>query len=130
MIFYKEVHKYNGRYYSRYDNSYQFVIGEIAKPKEDDYIYGTDTIEEVLKYNYVPFDMAILELETVGKSKANISGHVVTAKKVKVLREVNYYERKDNSSTREVSTDRSNSVLFNLLQERRHSVLSEMRHEI
>lgn len=125
MIFYKEVHKYNGRYYSRYDNGYQFVIGEIAQAKGD-YIYGTDTIEEVLKYNYVPFDMAILELETVGRTKANVNGHVVTAKKVKVLREVNDYEGKNNSGTREVPANGSDSVLFNLLQERRHSVLSEM----
>ena len=126
MIFYKEVHKYNGRYYSRYDNGYQFVIGEIAKPKEDDYIYGTDTIEEVLKYNYVPFDMAILELETVGRTRANVNGHIVTVKKAKVLREVKNYERKTDKSTGKISSDRSNSVLFNLLEERKRSILSEM----
>lgn len=125
MIFYKEVHKYNGRYYSRYDNGYQFVIGEIAQA-EGDYIYGTDTIEEVLKYNYVPFDMAILELETIGKSRANVNGHVVTAKKAKVLREVKDYERKTDKNTGKISSDRSNSVLFNLLEERKHSILSEM----
>lgn len=125
MIFYKEVHKYNGRYYSRYDNGYQFVIGEIAKAKGD-FIYGTDTIEAVLNYDYVPFDMAILELESVGKTKVSICGHVVTAKKVKVLREVTDYEKKSNSITREISDNGSDSVLFNLLKEKRRSILSEV----
>jgi len=122
MVFYKEVHKYNGKYYSRYDNGYEFKIGEVCTAKGN-YIYGTDTIENVLDYGYVPFDMAILEMEVIGKYHKN--GYVITTRKVKVLREVNIDERY-NISGREMVADRSNAELFNLLQAKRNSLLSEM----
>ena len=126
MIFYKEVHKYNGNYYSRYDNGFMYKIGEIVKSTDDDYIYGTDTIENVLKYNYCQFDMAILELETIGKHYIN--GYVVTTKKAKVLREVDRSEY-DNTSTEAVSDDKGDTLLFDLLKKTRDSILSEMRYE-
>lgn len=122
MLCYKEVHKYNGRYYSRYDNGYEFKIGEICKARGD-YIYATDTIENVLAYAYVPYDMAILEMEVVGKY--NKSGYVITAKQVKVLREVNEYERHNKCAT-EVDRNNGNAELFNLLQAKRQSILSGM----
>ena len=122
MVFYKEVHKYNGKYYSRYDNGYEFKIGEVCTAKGN-YIYGTDTIENVLNYGYVPFDMAILEMEVIGKYHK--SGYIITTKKIKVLREVNIDERY-NISGREMVADRGNAELFNLLQAKRNSLLSEM----
>lgn len=122
MIFYKEVHKYNGCYYSRYDNGYIFKVGEIAKPNGD-YIYGTDSIESVLDYNYCPFDMAILELETIGKYKK--SGEIIYATKALVKREVNKSEY-DNKSTGDFSENGSDSLLFDLLKEARNSILSGM----
>lgn len=122
MVFYKEVHKYNGKYYSRYDNGYEFKIGEEYTAKGD-YIYGTDTIENVLDYGYVPFDMAILEMAVIGKYHKN--GYVITTRKVKVLREVNIDERY-NISRRKMVADRGNAELFNLLQAKRNSLLSEM----
>ena len=122
MLCYKEVHKYNGKYYSRYDKGYEFKIGEICKARGD-YIYATDTIENVLAYAYVPYDMAILEMEVVGKY--NKSGYVITAKQVKVLREVNEYEI-HNKCTTEVDRNNGNAELFNLLQAKRQSILSSM----
>ena len=123
MLCYKEVHKYNGRYYSRFDNGYEFKIGEICKAKGN-YIYSTDTIENVLDYNYVPFDMAILEMEIIGTYHK--CGYVITSKQVKVIREVKDYER-FNISRKEMVENRSNAQLYNLLQERRNSILSEMQ---
>ena len=123
MKFYKEVHKYNGRYYSRYDNGYEFKIGEICTAKGD-YIYGTDTIENVLDYGYVPFDMAILEMEVIGKHRKN--GYIITAKKAKIIREVNISE-KYNNSRGEMATDNGNAQLFNLLQAKRNSLLCELQ---
>lgn len=123
MVFYKEVHKYNGKYYSRFDNGYEFVIGKICNAKGD-YIYGTDTIENVLDYGYVPYDMAILEMEVIGNYKKN--GYVITAKKVKVLREVNIDEEY-NISRRELVADKDNAELFNLLQKQRNSLLCELQ---
>lgn len=123
MLCYKEVHKYNGKYYSRYDNGYEFKIGEICKAKGD-YIYATDTIKNVLDYNYVPFDMAILEMEIIGTYHK--CGYVITSKQVKVIREVKDYER-FNISRKEMVENRSNAQLYNLLQERRNSILSEMQ---
>ena len=123
MTFYKEVHKYNGRYYSRYDNGYEFKIGEICTAKGD-YIYGTDTIANVLDYGYVPFDMAILEMEVIGKYHKN--GYVITAKKAKIIREVNVSE-KYNISRGEMATDNGNAQLFNLLQAKRNSLLCELQ---
>ena len=123
MLFYKEVHKYNGHYYSRYDNGYEFKIGEICKAKGD-YIYGTDTIENVLDYGYVPFDMAILEMEVIGKYKQ--SGYVITTKQVKVIREVDISER-FNKGGDKVVRNKSNAKLFDLLQSKRASLLSELQ---
>lgn len=128
MKFYKEVHKYNGTYYSRYDNGFIYKIGEIVESTDSNYIYGTTTIKEVLDYNYCQFDMAILELETVGKYSKSYN-NVITVKQAKVIREVNadeYY----NTSTGAVSENGSDSLLFNLLKEKRNSVLSEMRYEL
>ena len=122
MLCYKEVHKYNGRYYSRFDNGYEFKIGEICKAKGD-YIYATDTIANVLDYNYVPFDMAILEMEVIGTYRKN--GYVITSKQVKVIREVNEYERY-NVNRENMDRKQSNAELFDLLQAKRNSVLSEM----
>jgi len=122
MLCYKEVHKYNGRYYSRFDNGYEFKVGEICKAKGD-YIYATDTIENVLDYNYVPFDMAILEMEVVGTYHKN--GYVITSKQVKVIREVNVNER-INNSRKEVAGNKSNAQLYDLLQAKRKSILHEL----
>ena len=122
MLCYKEVHKYNGHYYSRFDNGYEFKIGEICKAKGD-YIYATDTIANVLDYNYVPFDMAILEMEVIGTYRKN--GYVITSKQVKVIREVNEYERY-NVNRENMDRKRSNAELFDLLQAKRNSLLSEM----
>ena len=122
MLFYKEVHKYNGKYYSRFDNGYEFKIGEICKAKGD-YIYGTDTIENVLDYGYVPFDMAILEMEVIGKYKQ--SGYVITTKQVKVIREVSIDERY-NKSRADMVGNKSNAKLFDLLQSKRKSLLCEL----
>lgn len=122
MLCYKEVHKYNGRYYSRFDNGYEFKVGEICKAKGD-YIYATDTIENVLDYNYVPFDMAILEMEVVGTYHKN--GYVITSKQVKVIREVNVDER-INNSRKEVDGNKSNAQLYDLLQAKRKSILHEL----
>ena len=123
MLCYKEVHKYNGRYYSRYDNGYEFKIGEICKAKGN-FIYATDTIENVLDYNYVPFDMAILEMEVIGTYHKN--GYVITSKKVKVIREVDIDERY-NISRKEVVGNKSNAQLYDLLQAKRNSVLHELQ---
>ncbi len=122
MLCYKEVHKYNGRYYSRFDNGYEFKIGEICKAKGD-YIYATDTIENVLAYNYVPFDMAILEMEIIGTYHKN--GYVITSKKVKVIREVKRDER-INEDRNQVVRDQSNAQLYDLLQAKRKSILHEL----
>ena len=122
MICYKEVHKYNGKYYSRYDNGYEFKIGEVCKAKGD-YIYATDTIENVLDYAYVPFDMAILEMEVIGKY--NKRGYVITAKQVRVIREVSIDERY-NQGRAEMDRDNSNAQLFDLLKAKRESILSSM----
>lgn len=132
MLCYKEVHKYNGEYYSRYDNGYKFVIGEIAKPSEDDYIYATDTIENVLDYAYVPFDIAILEMEIVEGVEWKQRGYVITAKAVKVLREVSRdeYIKKDNRIRKELPERKGNPLLYDLLKERRNSILSEMQYGI
>lgn len=124
MIFYKEVHKYNGNYYSRWNNGFMYKIGEIVKSADDDYIYGTDTIENVLKYNYCQFDMAILELEVIGKYERN-SGYIIKAKKAKVIREVNKSEY-DNTSTENISGNKGDTLLFNLLEKTRCSILSGM----
>ena len=122
MLCYKEVHKYNGKYYSRYDNGYEFKIGEVCKAKGD-YIYATDTIENVLDYAYVPFDMAILEMEVIGKY--NKSGYVITTKQVRVIREVSIDERY-NQSGAEVARNNSNAQLYNLLKAKQESILSGM----
>ena len=122
MLCYKEVHKYNGKYYSRYDNGYEFKIGEICKAKGD-YIYATDTIENVLDYAYVPFDMAILEMEVIGKY--NKRGYVITAKQVKVIREVSVDEGY-NQSGAEMDRNNGNAQLFDLLKQKRESILSSM----
>ena len=122
MLCYKEVHKYNGKYYSRYDNGYEFKIGEVCKAKGN-YIYATDTIENVLDYAYVPFDMAILEMEVIGKYQKN--GYIITAKQVKVLREVSVDERYNKGRT-EVDRNKSNAELFDLLKAKRQSILSSM----
>lgn len=122
MLCYKEVHKYNGKYYSRYDNGYEFKIGEVCKAKGN-YIYATDTIENVLDYAYVPFDMAILEMEVIGKYQKN--GYIITAKQVKVLREVSVDERYNKGRT-EVDRNKSNAELFDLLKTKRQSILSSM----
>ena len=123
MLCYKEVHKYNGRYYSRFDNGYEFKIGEICKAKGD-YIYATDNIENVLDYNYVPFDMAILEMEIIGTYHKN--GYVITSEKVKVIREVDIDERY-NINRKEVVGNKGNAQLYDLLQAKRNSVLYELQ---
>lgn len=122
MLCYKEVHKYNGRYYSRFDNGYEFKIGEICKAKGD-YIYATDTIKNVLDYNYVPFDMAILEMEIIGTYHKN--GYVITSKQVKVIREVNVDERYNISRNR-MDENKCNAKLYDLLQAKRKSILHEL----
>ncbi len=126
MLCYKEVHKYNGRYYSRFDNGYEFKIGEICKAKGD-YIYATDTIANVLDYGYVPFDMAILEMEVIGKYHKN--GYVITTKQVRVIREVNDYERV-NESRADMARNKGNAELFNILKQRKESILSELQDRI
>ena len=125
MLCYKEVHKYNGRYYSRHDNSYEYKIGEICKAKGNNYIYATDTIDNVLDYAYVPFDMAILEMEIIGTYHKN--GYVITSKQVKVIREVNKYERYDINRD-QMDNRGSNAELFALLKAKRNSILSEMQN--
>lgn len=129
MLCYKEVHKYNGEYFSRFDNGYKFVIGEIAKPSENNFIYATDTIKNVLNYAYVPYDMAILEMEIVDGFEWHKNGYVITAKAVKVLREVNKYEyiKKNIKIRTELPERKGNSLLYDLLKERRNSILSEMQ---
>lgn len=123
-LFYKEVHKYNGRYYSRYDNGYEYKIGETCKAKGG-YIYGTDTIENVLKYNYVPFDMTILEMEIIGEYNKN--GYIITAKKAKILREITTNE-KDNKNRRKMAANGSNAELSDLLQKKRDSILHALQY--
>lgn len=122
MKCYKEVHKYNGKYYSHFDNNYEFQIGTIAKA-QGDYIYATDTIDNVLDYAYVPYDMRILEMETVGKYNQN--GYVITCKEMKIIREVDLNERFNTS--REKMAEQSCSELYNLLQQRKERLLSSMQ---
>ena len=120
MLCYKEVHKYNGKYYSHYDNGYEYKIGEICKAKGD-YIYATDTIENVLDYAYVPYDMTILEMEVIGKYHK--SGYVITAKQVRIIREVSADERY-NKDGAEMDRNNGNAELFNILKAKRESLLS------
>ena len=121
MKCYKEVHKYNGKYYSHFDNNYEFKIGTIAKA-QGDYIYSTNTIDNVLDYAYVPFDMAILEMETVGEYNQN--GYVITCKEMKIIREVDLNERFYES--REGLVKQPCSELYNILQQKRERLLSSM----
>lgn len=87
MLCYKEVCKYNGEYYSVYDNNYRYKVGEIAKPEDkNSWIWATDTIESCKEYGYANYDVAILEMETIGYYTQN--GTIVTAKAVRILREV------------------------------------------
>lgn len=125
MLCYKEVHKYNGRYYSRYDNGYEFKIGELAVPSGNNYIYATDTIENVLQYAYVPFDMAILEMEIPDETEWYQSGYVITSKAVKILREVEIHER-NHKSRSTVDRNNDNAELFALLKQKKESVLCGM----
>lgn len=125
MLCYKEVHCYNGRYYSRFDNGYEFKIGEYAIPSGDNYIYATDTLDNALKYAYVPYDMAVLEMEIDDNFPFHKNGYIITAKKVKVLREVTKDERY-NTGRSTVYRNDDNAKLYSLLQQRKESILRGM----
>jgi len=125
MKCYKEVHKYNGEYFSRFDLSYQYRIGEMAYPKEDNFIYATLTIDDVLDYAYVGYDIAILEMEIPDGVEKTVNGYIVKAKAVKVIKEVPY--ERINRGSEEVFERGSDSELYRLLKERRQSILHEMQ---
>ena len=124
MLCYKEVRKYNGNYYSRFDNGYVYKLGEIASPSNDDFIYATDTIENVLMYAYVDYDMAIIEMEIVDGTEYVTDGYIVKAKAVRVLREVGYEEY--NKCRKNIFTGESTAELYSLLQARKQSILCDL----
>lgn len=92
--------KYNGEYFSVWDNTYRYKIGEIAKPKADSWIWATDSVQSCKDYGMAKYNIAILEMETVGEYEVNRT--IVTAKAVRVLREV--------TDEREAKLKRTNMV--------------------
>lgn len=121
MICYKEVCKYNGEYFSVWDNTYRYKIGEIARPKEDSWIWATDSVESCKDYGMAKYDIAILEMETVGEYKQD--GTIVTAKAVRILREVDRDERKSEQERNEMAQDESLTKLFAMVKEANKSCM-------
>lgn len=124
MICYKEVCKYNGEYFSVWDNTYRYKIGEIARPKEDSWIWATDSIESCKDYGMAKYDIAILEMETVGEYKQDRT--IVTAKAVRILREVDRDERKSEQERNEMAQDESLTKLFAMVKEANKSCMYDL----
>lgn len=124
MICYKEVCKYNGEYFSVWDNTYRYKIGEIARPKEDSWIWATDSIKSCKNYGMAKYDIAILEMETVGEYEQ--SETIVTAKAVKILREVDRNEGKSERQRNEMAQDESLTKLFAMVKEANKSCVYDL----
>lgn len=114
MICYKEVCKYNGEYFSVWDNTYRYRIGEIAKPKANSWIWATDSIESCRNYGMAKYDIAILEMETIGEYKT--SETIVTAKAVRILREVTKDERETELKRADVAKNASRAKLLAMVE--------------
>jgi hypothetical protein len=102
-IYYKCVKKRNGRYYSFYDDSYEYEIGKFAIPDN----YNSEpyrecaegihiaTIEWALEYYFDSKDCAILEVKVPDDAKIVApykSDGKLRASKVEILREVSLDE--------------------------------------
>ncbi len=124
MICYKEVCKYNGEYFSVWDNTYRYKIGEIARPKKDSWIWATDSIESCKNYGMAKYDIAILEMETVGEYEQ--SETIVTAKAAKILREVDRNEGKFERQRNEMAQDESLTKLFAMVKEANKSCVYDL----
>lgn len=124
MICYKEVCKYNGEYFSVWDNTYRYRIGEIAKPKANSWIWATDSIESCRNYGMAKYDIAILKMETIGEYKVN--GTIVTAKAVRILKEVTKDESRIKQNGIEMAKDKSLTKLFAMVKEANKSCMYDL----
>lgn len=86
--FYKFVKKRDGKYFSFWDNTFEYKIGEQAKPKFDDYLYFFEKQEiDQLSY-YNDDDSVLIEATILYDDFCTKNDEKVLTKKCSVIREV------------------------------------------